>query len=99
MEHNRSQKLLMIIALIMGIASLSIGFAAFSTTLNISSSASVSPNSGDFKIRFSTSSSSTVVGPVIASYKSAGVTATDGVIVNNSTPTITNISATFSAPD
>lgn len=34
MEHNRKQKLLMIIALVLSITSLSIGFAAFSTTLN-----------------------------------------------------------------
>ena len=51
MEHNRKQKVLMIVALVLGIASLSLGFAAFSSTLNISSSASVTPNSTDFKIK------------------------------------------------
>ena len=54
MEHNRKQKMLIIIALVVGIASLSIGFAAFSTTLNISSSASVTPNSDTFSVKFST---------------------------------------------
>ena len=52
MEHSRKQKLLMIFALVFGIVSLTIGFAAFSATLNISSSANVSPNSDNFRVEF-----------------------------------------------
>lgn len=99
MERNRKQKLLIVLALIVAIVSLTIGFAAFSTTLNISSSVSVTPSTDNFEIRFSTSPTITIVSPVVASYKTAGVTATDGTIINNATPTITNISATFTEPE
>ena len=40
------------ITLMVAIAGMSLGFAAFSATLNVSSGASVTPNSGDFKIEF-----------------------------------------------
>ena len=98
MEHNRKQKLLMIIALIAGIASLSIGFAAFSVSLNISSSASVSPSSDTFSVKFSTSQNSLAVAAVAPSSKTSGITTTDGVIDNGTNPTIKNLSATFTTP-
>ena len=50
MEKERQVKLLSIIALVVAIAGMTLGFAAFSTTLTISSSATVTPNSEDFKI-------------------------------------------------
>lgn len=53
MEKARKQKFIIMIALMVAIASMSLGFAAFSSTLNISSSASVTPNSDDFKVVFS----------------------------------------------
>lgn len=51
MKRNRQTKILAIIALVVAIAGMSLGFAAFSSTLSISSSASVNPNSSDFKIK------------------------------------------------
>ena len=50
MEKQRTIKNLSIIALVFAIAGMTLRFAAFSTTLNISSSATVTPNSADFKI-------------------------------------------------
>lgn len=58
MEKQRQVKILSIVALVIAIVGMSLGFAAFSTTLNISSSASVSPNSDDFKVVFSDSATS-----------------------------------------
>ena len=52
MERDRKQKFIVMIALMVAIASMSLGFAAFSTTLNISSSAKVSPNSDNFRVEF-----------------------------------------------
>lgn len=52
MEKQRQIKILAIVALMLAVAGMSLGFAAFSTTLNISSSASVNPNNEDFKVRF-----------------------------------------------
>ena len=64
MSSYRKTKVLTIIALVIAIVTLGVGFAAFSTTLNISSSASVSPSSDNFSIGFyankSQSSNSTV---------------------------------------
>ena len=98
MEHNRKQKLLMIIALMLSIASLSIGFAAFSVSLNVSSQASVSPNSDTFSVKFSTNKDSLVVDAVTPSSKTSGITTSDGVIDNSTNPTIKNLSATFTNP-
>ena len=53
MGRRRNGKIITIVALVVAIVGMSIGFAAFSTTLNISSSASVTPNSSDFKLQFS----------------------------------------------
>lgn len=50
MERNRQTKVLVIIALVLAICGMTLGFAAFSSTLNISSSATVTPNSNDFKV-------------------------------------------------
>ena len=50
MEKERQVKILSIIALVIAIVGMTLGFAAFSTTLNISSSATVTPSSDDFKI-------------------------------------------------
>ena len=98
MEHTRKQKLFIVMALFIAIASLSVGFAAFSTTLNISSSASVNPNSDSFKVKFSTNPNSLVVGAVTPSSNSNGLTASNGSINNTTQPTLTNLSATFTSP-
>lgn len=50
MEKERRSKLLVIVALALTTMALTVGFAAFSTTLNISSNATVTPNEEDFKI-------------------------------------------------
>ena len=98
MEHSRKQKLLMIIALIAGIASLSVGFAAFSVTLNITSSASVAPSSDTFSVKFSTSQNSLVVGAVAPSSNPNSLVTTNGTIDNAANPTIKGLSTTFTSP-
>ena len=50
MTKERRSKILTIVALALTLVALTLGFAAFSTTLNISSNATVSPNESDFKI-------------------------------------------------
>lgn len=51
MERDRKIRMLSIVALVLAITGMSLGFAAFSSTLTISSSATVTPNSDDFKIK------------------------------------------------
>lgn len=50
MRKDRKIKILSIVALVLAIIGMSLGFAAFSSTLTISSSATVTPNSNDFKV-------------------------------------------------
>ena len=50
MKYRRKQQLTIILVLVAVISTISVGFAAFSSTLNISSSATVTPNSSDFKV-------------------------------------------------
>ena len=54
MERARKVKFIIMITLMVAIAGMSLGFAAFSATLNVSSSASVTPNSEDFSVVFCT---------------------------------------------
>ena len=58
MERERSGKVIAIATLIIAIAGLSLGFAAFSTSLNISSSADVPVDASVWKVGFSNSTSS-----------------------------------------
>lgn len=97
-KNDRKIKTLSIIALVLAVAGMTLGFAAFSTTLNISSSASVTPDSSTFAVKFSTNKDSLVVGAVTPSSKTTGITTSDGVIDNSTNPTIKNLSATFTNP-
>lgn len=55
MKYRRKQQLIIILILVAVISTISVGFAAFSSTLNISSSANVTPSSSDFSVVFSSS--------------------------------------------
>ena len=98
MEKQRQIKILSIVALVLAISAMTLGFAAFSTTLSISSSASVTPNSDSFAVKFSTNKDSLVVGAVAPSSKTDGITANSGTIDNSASPTLTNLSASFTSP-
>ena len=102
MEKDRSTKIIAIAALLVGVVGLSLGFAAFSNTLTISSSAEVSPDDTTFNVDFSATSSGEVstapVTPVLTPANVTGFTATDGTIDNSSDPTITGLHATFTEP-
>ena len=97
MERNRGYKIISIIALIIAVVGVSLGFAAFSNTLVISSSADVQPNPSAFKVVFSSSSSSLAIGS-INGVATSGATAGTATIVNNDTPSITNLTAGFTSP-
>ena len=95
-RSSRDRKKLVIFMLMFSIASLSIGFAAFSTTLNISSSASVNPNSNSFSVKLSSKQDSIVDGKVKGIQGPSVSSLTDAIISNNTlNSTISNLSATF----
>ncbi len=64
MERERSGKIIAIATLIVGIIGLSLGFAAFSTSLNITSSADVQIDASVWKVGFSDQTSSIHAGTV-----------------------------------
>ncbi len=102
MGENRTYKMLSVIALVLGVVGVTLGYAAFSNTLTISSSAEVTPDENNFNVDFSTSSSSVVADPITPTLSpNTGVTgfsATNGTIDNSAAPRVTNLKATFTEP-
>ena len=106
MEKDRKARFVAIIALLVGVIGLSIGFAALSNTLTISSSAEVTVDSSTFNVDFSSSSSgstastSPVTPTLTPSNGPAAFTATNGSINNSgaSSAAITNLHVTFTEP-
>lgn len=97
MEKNRNSKVIAIAALLVAVVGLSLGFAAFSNTLHINSSANVTPTN-TFSVDFSSSDTALEINPVTPVKFPTTILATDATIENNIEPTITGLSATFSEP-
>ena len=100
MGNNKTYKIISIIALILGVVGVTLGYAAFSSTLKIESSAEVVPNGSNFNVDFSSSSSSVVANDITPQLSAnvTGFTATDAQIDNTSDPVISNLHATFTEP-
>lgn len=95
MEKNRTVQLVAILALVVGVVGLSIGFAAFSNTLKIQSSAEVTPSKDTLNVDFSSSDTAVETSKITPVTDPVGVVATEATIDNTSDPTIKNLSATF----
>lgn len=94
MEKDRSAKIIAIVALVIAITGLSLGFASFSQNLTIKASADVKPEDDKFKVRFSTTQDSVITGEL-----SGEVTPSGSGIAENATLSdtkIEDIKATFS---
>jgi len=91
-----------IAALIIAIVGLSIGFAAFSNTLNISSTASVNPDASNLKVVFAnnTDVNNLNTNPVQVFSASTGASGTPGTINNEAQngPALTGLKASFTQP-
>ncbi len=101
MDNNRGYKMLSVLALIMGIVGVTLGYAAFSNTLTITSTAEVTPDSSKFNVDFSSTQNSVAtndITPTLTPNNVTGFTATDAEIDNTNDPTITNLHATFTEP-
>ena len=97
MEKQRNIKILSIVALVLAIAGMSLGFAAFSATLNISSSASVTPNSSSFYLGFYPSNIPSLDDGTISPSTTGGATG-NNITVDASSTTITGLKANFTEP-
>jgi len=98
MENYRRRQIIIIVALVVALLSFGVGFAAFSTTLSIKSSAEVNPNSGTFNVVFSNINNGIDDNAVVPTKTPSTLTATNGVINNSSSPVLSNLSATFTEP-
>ncbi len=100
MGDNKGYKIISIVALIFGVVGVTLGYAAFSSTLTISSSAEVKPDATAFNVDFSSSSSAVETNPIVPTLNKTvdGFSATDATINNTSDPVISNLKATFTAP-
>ncbi len=100
MSDNKIYKIIAVVALVLGVAGVTLGYAAFSNTLTISSSAEVKPDASTFNVDFSSSSSSVATSAIVPSLNTTatGFSATNATIDNTSDPAITNLKATFTAP-
>lgn len=98
MEKNRKIQIIAIVALVIGIVGLSIGFAAFSSVLNIQTSANVKPDSSTLNVDFSTAEDKMEIAEIIQTATPNSLVTTNGVIDNSGDPTISKLSATFTEP-
>ena len=100
MEKDRGTRVIAIVALLVGVVGLSIGFAAFSNTLTISSTAEVTPDPNKFNVDFTSASSGEVsTDPIQPATKNpTTLVAANGTIDNSGNPTVTGLHATFTEP-
>lgn len=101
MEKDRRARYIALAALLVGVIGLSLGFAAFSNTLTIKSSAEVNPDESIFNVDFSKVSNTVTDGSVDATLNPTGVTgftADTATIDNTSDPVIQGLHATFTQP-
>ena len=99
MEKNRGSKIVAVVALCVAVVGVTLGFAAFSNTLNIKSSATVNPSGDTFNIDFSSSADEVVDGAVTPTSNPSSVVAGEATINNGgSNPEISGLTATFTEP-
>ena len=101
MEKDRSTKIMSILAVVIGVLALSIGFSTYSQSLTISSSAEVSPNN-DFKMEFSTREDSISTEPLepVVTGTADGASATNATIdTDQNNLLIKNLHAVFTKPN
>ena len=96
-SKDRTYQVVAIVGLIIGVCALTIGFAAFSTTLTIRSSAEVNPTSDVLDVVFSTSNNSVATGSVNG-VDAGTVTGATGDSATLTGTTITGIKANFTEP-
>ena len=99
--ESKNSKVIAIVALIVAVVGLGIGFAAFSSTLTISSSATVTPNADTFKVVFDTVSgiTCTPTGATVTSSGTVAETTVSGIKIGFTEPgqsAICTVSATNS---
>ena len=94
--RTRKQQIGIITAMIVGVFAISIGFAAFSSTLNIRSSATVNPDASSFAVIFSKDGNSIDATQTVN--PSSDTYGEDATITNGTSPVIGGLKAKFTVP-
>lgn len=97
MEKERGTKLIAVFSLFVAIIGLSVGFAAFSNSLNIQPSASVTPDAKDFNVDFSSSNASQTIAKIVPVVV-GGAQGEEATINNDADPVLSGAKVTFTAP-
>lgn len=95
-SKDRTYQVIAIVALVIGVCALTVGFAAFVQNLTINSSAEVKPASSVLDVVFSTSN--TAVAPGSITPTTSGNTGVQGGTATLTNTTITGVAATFTEP-
>ena len=95
---EKSSRVIAVVALCVAVVGLTLGFAAFSNTLTIESSANVKPDASTFNVDFSSSESALETNPVTAVTEPGGLTTGPATISNVGSPTISGLSVEFTEP-
>lgn len=95
MRGRKNTRAYILGALILSVFTISLGFAAFSTILNISAKAHMVLDRPAFSVVFSSSNESYQTNAVSPTKSDSSITTTDGTINNTEEPTISNLSALF----
>ena len=99
MEKDRGSKVIAVVALCIAVVGVTLGFAAFSNTLNIKSSATVNPSGEAFNVDFSSSDAAVKTDPVTPTKDPTSLVAGNATINNSgSNPQISGLTATFTEP-
>ena len=98
MDKNRNGYTLSIIALVVAVIGIAVGYSAFSTALRIESTATVTPSEETFKVVFSDSKNEITTNDITPVKSAETINATKAKINNASDPTISNLSAVFTEP-
>ena len=97
MGYNKRNTTLVLIITLVSVLGLSISFASFSSSLTVKGNATITPDSGNFKVVFSSISTSLSTTNVSIT-KTGNAHAGTPTIDNTTNPTIKNLSASFTAP-
>ena len=95
MRSERKKQVITLSILVVTVLAISIGFAAFSSTLKVNSGATVTPNPSNFKVVFSSNENKLETNEIKASPEGMGE---DAIIDNTTVPTISGLIAKTRIP-
>lgn len=97
---KREDKTIEIIALLIAVLCLAMGFLSYTSKITIEQNLTANPNDLTFKVVFSTSNKSEKIEPVVPKIepRSSSATAENAIIDNKNGPVITNLNVKFTYP-